>query len=398
MNAHISRRDFVKGAAAAAGGAMMCPLAPQVGGAVSGILPSTGGDQRFVKKAMFFKKLDQLRVECELCPRHCRVADMERGYCGVRENRGGTYYTLVHSRPCSVGPHDPIEKKPLFHYLPGTQAFSIATAGCNMECRFCQNWQISQFRPEQVRSIYMPPSEVARLAKRYGADTIAYTYSEPVIFYEFARDSAEAARAQGVGSVIISNGYINKAPLVEICKQLTAVKIDFKGFSNEFYRKYCSGTLQPVLDTLVSLHEIGIWYEIVVLLIPTLNDDPGELRDMCQWVYKHLGPDVPVHFSRFYPQYKIRDLPITPLRTLEEARNTALDAGLHYVYIGNVGGHPAESTYCPTCKNRLIRRVSYFVQIEGLKDGKCSKCGRPIPGVWSQEHALAGDWKSALKP
>jgi len=376
---------------------MMCPTAAKAGSGPSGFLPSVADDSRFVKEARFYKKLDQLRVECELCPRRCKVADLERGYCGVRENRGGTYYTLVHSRPCSVGARDPIEKKPLYHYLPGTSAFSIATAGCNMECRFCQNWQISQFRPEQVRSIYMPPPEVARLAKRYDADTIAYTYSEPVVFCEYAHDAAKAARAAGVGSVIISNGYIEKPALVALCKQLTGVKIDFKGFTDEFYRKYCSGKLKPVLDTLVNLRDIGIWYELVVLLIPTLNDDTDDLRDMCRWIKSNLGPDVPVHFSRFHASYKIKHLSDTPLKTLEKAHRIAREAGLHYVYLGNVYGHHAESTYCPGCEKRLIRRTGYRIRVEGMKNGKCAKCGRPIPGVWSQEQALAGTWKSALE-
>ncbi|KPJ62639.1 MAG: radical SAM protein, partial [Planctomycetes bacterium DG_23] len=321
------------------------------------------------------------RVECTLCPRACTIADMERGYCGVRENQGGTYYTLVYGRACAA--HiDPIEKKPLFHYLPGTPAYSIATAGCNIECRFCQNWEISQFRPEQVRSIDLPPKQVVSLAKRHGCKTIAYTYTEPVVFYEYMYDTAIQGNKVGIGSVIISNGYIKKEPMKDLCQHLSAVKIDLKAFTEKFYHDTCSGHLKPVLECLELLAGLDIWYEIVVLIVPTLNDSEKEIKDMCKWVKANLGPDVPMHFSRFYPTYKIKNLPPTPPKTLERARQIARSEGINYVYVGNVPGNPGESTHCPHCDELLIHRIGYRIRKNSIKDSKCPNCGQFIPGVW----------------
>jgi pyruvate formate lyase activating enzyme len=338
-------------------------------------------DASYLKEVSFYKKLKDLKIECGICPKKCVIADLERGYCGNKENRGGTYYSLVYSQPCAVHV-DPIEKKPLFHCLPATNAFSIAAAGCNFECRFCQNWQIAQFRPEQVESIIMDPKTVVRLALKRNASTIAYTYSEPIVFYEYMLDCAREGRRKGVGSVMISNGFINEEPLVELCKHLTAVKIDLKAFTDKFYRDYCSGELEPVLNTLKILKKVNMWFEIVVLIIPTLNDDPAEVKQMCTWIAENLGKDVPIHFSRFHPMYKIKNLPPTPPRTLENCHAIAAGAGLRYVYIGNVPGHHAENTYCPRCNEILIRRVGYSILENKIKNGKCSFCGALIPGVW----------------
>jgi len=338
--------------------------------------------------AMFWEKLPDRKVKCTLCPRECEVADVERGYCGVRENQGGEYQTLVYGALCS-GNVDPIEKKPLFHYLPGTTAFSIATAGCNIECKFCQNWEISQFRPEQVESTLVTPAQLVRACAGRACPTIAYTYSEPVIFYEYMHDAAALARQQGIGSVMISNGYIQEQPLRQLCRQLTGVKIDFKAFSETFYAQWCSGHLKPVLATLETLKEIGIWTELVVLIIPTLNDSPQEIKAMSKWVVEHLGPDVPLHFTRFHPTYRVTNLPRTPVETLERCRQIALDAGVRYVYAGNVPTHPGENTYCHACRQELIRRVGFQVADNRIRDGKCPRCGAAIPGIWSQEQALA---------
>lgn len=341
-----------------------------------------GMNQGFpVKAAMHYKKLEDLRVECELCPRKCTIADMERGYCGVRENRGGTYYTLVHSRVCALNV-DPIEKKPLFHYLPGTKAYSLATAGCNVECKFCQNWQISQYRPEQIESIKLTPEDVVKDAGMNGSKTIAFTYSEPVVFYEYMYDTARLGNEHGLKSVMISNGYIQKKPLTELCRHLSAVKIDLKGFTEKFYQETCTGELEPVLNTLVTLKKIGIWFEIVMLMIPTLNDGEKEIREMCVWIKENLGTDVPVHFTRFHPTYKIKNLPPTPVKTLEMARKVALDTGLHFPYVGNVPGHAGENTYCPHCQHIVIRRAGFSILENQIKDNKCRGCNGPIPGVW----------------
>jgi pyruvate formate lyase activating enzyme len=342
-------------------------------------------DIPIIKEAMFYETLEEMRVQCKLCPWECAVADQERGTCGVRENREGKYYTLVHSQPCAAHV-DPIEKKPLFHYLPGSLAFSIATAGCNIECKFCQNWDIAQVRPEQVDTYYLPPDDVTKISLKYNCKTIAYTYSEPVIFYEYMYDSAVYARQSKIGSVIISNGFINKEPLEHLCQQLTAVKIDLKAFTEKFYQETCRGQLKPVLNTLETLRDLGIWYEIVVLLVPTLNDSQQEIQDMARWIYKELGADVPVHFSRFYPMYKLTNLPPTPVKTIEMARKIAMDAGLHYVYIGNVPGHEGESTYCPNCGKIVVHRIGYRILKVDLDDtGHCKSCQYRIPGIWSEQ-------------
>ena len=339
-------------------------------------------------QALFWEKTVENRVKCVLCPRECEVADVERGYCGVRENQGGEYQTLVYGALCSAN-IDPIEKKPLFHYLPGTAAFSVATAGCNIECKFCQNWEISQFRPEQVGSRDVPPQQLIHYCKGKGCPTIAYTYSEPVIFYEYMHDSAALARQQGIGSVMISNGYIQEKPLRQLCRQLTGVKIDFKAYTEKFYTEQCAGELKPVLQTLEILKDIGIWFELVILVIPTLNDSPEEIRGMSRWVLDHLGPDVPMHFTRFHPTYRVTNLPRTPVSTLDRCRRIAMDAGVHYVYAGNVPTHPGENTYCHNCRTELIRRVRYRIAASRITAGQCPECEARIPGVWSQKQALA---------
>ena len=368
----LHRRGFLQGGAAALGCAALSASL------LSGRARAAVGRKT---EARHYKKIDRKRVECELCPRRCRVADAERGWCGVRENSGGTYYTLVHSNPCSVH-NDPIEKKPLFHFRPGTQSFSIATAGCNIECHFCQNWQISQFRPEQLQTYDLPPEQVAALAKQQGSRSIALTYTEPVVFFEYSYDVAVAGRAHDIPAVMISNGYIEPKPMEQLCDVLGAVKVDFKAFSEEFYSKQCRGHLAPVLKTLELLAKRKMWFELVHLTIPTLNDDPRETRAMCRWILDHLGPDVPIHFTRFHPQYKIQNLPRTPVKTLARQREMALEAGLHYAYAGNVPGDPGENTSCHKCKTLLIQRMGFQVVKNVLDKGKCPKCQTAIPGVW----------------
>jgi pyruvate formate lyase activating enzyme len=387
--ARPSRRDLLRWGAACSACALAAPrLLRAQDAAGPNELPGPKLTGLARHPAMFFDELPDRRVKCRLCPRECEVADVERGYCGVRENQGGKYQTLVYGALCSAN-LDPIEKKPLFHYLPGTPAFSIATAGCNIECKFCQNWQISQYRPEQVESTLVPPAQLVSACKTRRCPTIAYTYSEPVVFYEYMHDAAALGRAQGIGSVMISNGYIQEKPLRELCQHLTAVKIDFKAFTEKFYQETCAAHLEPVLSTLQTLKDIGIWFEMVMLVVPTLNDSPDEMKSMGEWILAHLGPDVPLHLTRFHPTYRITNLPQTPIATLERSRQIALDAGLHYVYAGNVPMHPGENTYCHHCKTELIHRVGYQVASNQLKDGRCPKCNTAIPGVWSQEQALA---------
>ncbi len=382
----MKRREFLakslkSGATAAVAGT--APLAPVFAAPRrTGVKDLIDHKHIFVaKEAQFYKKLEHGKIQCQICPRKCEVDNMERGFCGNRENRGGTYYVLAYANPCAA--HiDPIEKKPFFHFLPGTQAFSISTAGCNLVCKFCQNWQISQFRPEQTDNIYLPPDQVVEVAKRQRIPTIAYTYAEPVVFYEYMYDTSVDAHREGIRSVMISAGFINPDPLRHLVKKLDAVKIDLKAFTEKYYHEVCSGELKPVLQTLEVLHDEKIWFEIVYLVVPTLNDSVDDIRRMSRWIVRTLGPDVPVHFSRFYPQYMLKNLPPTPVSTLERLRQTALDAGVHFVYIGNVPGHPAESTYCPHCGKRLIYRIGYQIIENKLKNGRCPYCGTKIPGVW----------------
>jgi pyruvate formate lyase activating enzyme len=342
-----------------------------------------------MKKGLIKTKLSPLytpleggEIRCELCPNQCRVSKGKRGLCRVRENRDGKYYSLVYGNPCAIHP-DPIEKKPFFHVLPGTVSFSLATAGCNFQCKFCQNWEISQASPEEVFSYDVPPELIVKKAKEIHARSIAYTYVEPTIFYEYMYDIAELAKKAGLLNVTHSNGFINPAPLRNLCRVLDAANIDLKGFSESFYRELCSGELGPVLETLKILKSEKVHLEITNLMIPTKNDEISMVREMCLWIKKELGPDTPIHFSRFYPLYKLRTLPPTPVSTLETARAIALSTGLEYVYIGNIPGHEAEHTFCPKCKKRVIQRTGYMVGEVHLKAGKCKFCGKPIPGIWA---------------
>jgi pyruvate formate lyase activating enzyme len=289
---------------------------------------------------------------------------------------------MAYGNPCSIN-NDPIEKKPFFHYLPGTNAFSLAAAGCNFDCKFCQNWEISQSRPEQTQNIDLPPAKVVEAALQAGSPTIAYTYSEPVVFYEYMYDTAVLARKRGVRSVMVSNGYINPAPMKKLCKTLAAVKIDFKAYTEDFYAKQCLGHLKPVLDTLVLLKSEKMWFEMVYLMVPGLNDDPGDIKKMAAWIVKNLGPDVPLHMTRFHPMYKLKNLQPTPLDSLERGYDICRKAGMHFVYVGNVPGHRAESTYCPKCEKAIVKRYGYMVQENDIIGGRCRFCKTPIPGVWS---------------
>ncbi|MBU4211472.1 MAG: AmmeMemoRadiSam system radical SAM enzyme [Kiritimatiellae bacterium] len=367
---YVSRRQFLETAGIAVAACAVC----------RDILATESADAT-LHEADFYEKLAGGSVRCRLCPWQCTVPDGKRGRCRVRENRSGKYYSLVWGRPCLTH-NDPIEKKPFFHVYPGTRAFSIATVGCNIECKFCQNWDISQASPEDVSAPFKSPEEIVRLALAQKVKTIAYTYSEPVVFTEYILDCAKAAKEAGLGNVIVSNGFLNEKPLKEWCSVATAIKIDFKGFSQKFYEETCAGQLQPVLDTLKRLAGSGVWFEIVVLIIPPLNDDLDEIKRMTAWIVKDLGPNVPLHFTRFHPDYKLRNLPPTPINTLIKARQIAMDQGCNFVYVGNMPGVEGENTYCPKCKAAVVKRYGMGVLSNDLKNGKCPGCGTAIPGVW----------------
>ena len=330
-----------------------------------------------------WEKQDCLGVQCELCPFRCFLPEGSRGICRVRMNVAGKLRTLVYAQPVSVHV-DPIEKKPVYHMLPGSRIFSIATVGCNLRCSFCQNWEISQCYPEEAMSSgqIMTPEQVVAAAIEANCNSIAYTYSEPTVFYEYVLDTARLAREKGLKNVLVSAGYINTKPLAQLAPYFDVIKIDLKGFNEKFYRDVVGGDIKYVLATLKELHELGVFTEVVNLVVPTLNDDMQEIARMCKWIYDNLGPDTPLFFTRFVPQYRLANLPATPVETLEEARKIAIATGLRYVYIGNMPGHPAENTYCPECGRVLVQRYGYAIMENNIKNGRCIFCSRKIPGVW----------------
>jgi len=333
-----------------------------------------------LQPARYYKALPNNMVQCLLCPRQCILSEGQRGVCRVRENINGQLYTLNYGKAVAV--HlDPIEKKPLFHFLPGSLAFSIAAAGCNLRCVFCQNWQISQVFPEDAQYQNLSPEEVVEKALAAGAQSIAYTYSEPIVFYEYMLETAKLARQKGLKNVVITAGYINPEPLRELCQYVDAIKVDLKAFRQDFYDKMTGGQVEVILRNLKIIKEEGVWLEIVNLIIPGENDSPEEIRQMAEWIKKNLGEDVPLHFTRFYPMYKLQNLPPTPEETLKRAREIALEAGLKYVYTGNIGDSVTESTYCPGSGALAIQRQGYFVLQNSLQDGHCPD-GEAIPGVW----------------
>jgi len=323
----------------------------------------------------------KLKVQCELCPKMCMIEPGQSGECRVRINIDGVLRTVVYGYPCSMH-DDPIEKKPLFHFLPASQILSIATAGCNLHCLNCQNWEISQANPEDTPAYICPPEKLVKIAKENNYQSIAYTYTEPIIYYEYTYDTSKLAREESIRNVLVTAGYINEEPWKRLLEVVDAANIDLKGITEKFYREVCSATLKPVLDALVIAKASGIHLEVTNLVIPTLNDEPKQIRQLCRWLKANLGRETPLHFSGFYPQYKMRHLPSTSLKTLEMAREIAMEEGLDFVYIGNVQSEEGENTYCPNCRKLLIERVRYIIRQNVLKDGCCPDCGKEIYGVW----------------
>jgi pyruvate formate lyase activating enzyme len=321
-------------------------------------------------------------VKCRLCALECMIRPGERGKCQARENVGGILKSLVYGRPVSVHV-DPIEKKPLFHFLPGSDALSLATSGCPLSCKFCQNWQISQARPEDFNTRYTPPEAIVKAAIQRSAPVIAFTYNEPTVFTEYLTDIARMARDHNIRSVLISCGFMTKAPLDEMCDVLDAIKIDLKGFSRSFYRQVCGAEIEPVLRSIRQVSRRKVHLELVNLVVPTLNDSDKMMTELCKWVMGELGPDVPLHFTRFHPDYQMHNLPPTPVSTLERAYDIAKDTGLHYPYVGNYPGHPGNHTYCPQCKAPVIKRIGFFVTDINMIDDRCAACNTKITGVFN---------------
>ena len=328
------------------------------------------------------------KVHCYLCPRHCRIGEGQAGFCFIRVNRGGTLYSLGYGAPAALQV-DPIEKKPLNHFLPGTRVFSMGTAGCNMGCFFCQNWDISKSRADQVRSQAVAAEDVPLLAREYGCDSIAFTYNEPTIWGEYVIDICKAAREVGLKTVMVSNGYITREAFHDIYDHVDAANIDLKAFTENFYGKITLTHLEPVLETLRWLkRETNVWFEITNLMIPGLNDDPEETHRLAEWILRELGADVPLHFTAFHPDFKLKDRGRTPAATLDRAREIARDIGLRYVYEGNIFTDAA-NTVCPSCGTVLIRRSWHDVIENRLVDGKCCSCGMAIAGRWERAGVVA---------
>jgi pyruvate formate lyase activating enzyme len=338
----------------------------------------------------YWHRLDDGRIQCDLCPRYCHLKEGQRGLCFVRARQGDQMVLTTYGRSSGFCV-DPIEKKPLNHFLPGTPVLSFGTAGCNLACKFCQNWDISKSREIDTLAASASPAQIAETAQRLGCRSVAYTYNDPVIFLEYAVDTAQACRERGIKSVAVTAGYIGEEARREFFSYMDAANVDLKAFTEDFYHKLTGGHLQPVLDTLEYIHrETDCWLEVTTLLIPGHNDSDAELTRLAEWYMGHLGPEVPLHFSAFHPDFKMTDVPATPLDTLLRARRIALATGLHYVYVGNVHDSDADSTWCPSCGSRVIERDWYRLgEWNMAPGGHCGHCGHRIAGVFEDR---PGDW------
>jgi pyruvate formate lyase activating enzyme len=337
---------------------------------------------KWSQEGFLYKKLENKRVMCGICPNRCVLAPGDRSVCRSKVNIGGKLYTLAYGNPCAINT-DPVEKKPLYHFKPRTTAFSLAATGCNFRCLNCQNWEISQVRPEDIPDTHeLFPDDVVEAAKKTRVRSIAYTYSEPVTFFEYMIDTARMAKDAGLYNLLVSNGYINKKPLLELCRVLDGAGVNLKSYSDDVYRKLNGGRLRPVLNTFQTLHEQGVHFEIINLVIPAYTDDEDMVARMCRWILENIGPDHPLHFIRFFPRYKLDRLPPTPVSTLTGFRKLAMREGLRYVYVGNVPRHEGNNTYCHNCGKLLIERSGYFIPTYKLAGDRCSFCNTRIPGVW----------------
>lgn len=371
---NMTKREFLK-----LGTAGICGLCLQG-------IPFTlfaGNDKKlwkWSKEASYYHSNDKI-VYCELCPHGCILSPGDRGICRSKVNVYGKYYTVGYGNPCTAN-IDPIEKKPLYHFMPNTRAYSIAVAGCTFRCLNCQNWTISQVQPEETNNLDMFPEVVVKNCLESNCDSIAYTYSEPMSYYDYMYDTAKLASSKGIKNLLISNGYINEKPLRRLAKHIHAANINLKSFKNEIYKKLNGGSLAPVQNTLKVLKDEGVWLEITNLVIPTWTDDFNMIREMCNWLVSSKLDNCPLHFLKFNPLYKLTHLPVTPVSTLEKARKIALDAGMKYVYLGNVPGNISENTFCPKCKKQIIERKGFYILENNLKKNCCKFCGETIAGVW----------------
>jgi pyruvate formate lyase activating enzyme len=374
-NNKISKRDFIRKSFALSAGLVYGPHILQ---AVSESDPPEG----IYKRLAMYQEETARGIMCRICPNECVLKEGELSKCNNRKVHNSKLYTMAYGNPCSVN-IDPVEKKPLYHFRPSTRAFSIATAGCNLVCLNCQNWTISQTSPDKTRNVDLSPARVVEECIKNHCESIAYTYSEPVTFYEYAFETATLARKAGIKNIIKSNGYINPEPLKNLCSVIDAANIDLKAFNESTYLKLSGGKLQPVLDSLKVYRDNGVWLEITNLIIPSWTDNLEEIGKMCKWLSDNGFSNTPLHFSRFYPLHKLEQLPPTPVELLNKAYTIATSEGLKYVYTGNVPGNELSTTKCPKCNNTVVTRQGFRVTSNTLKDGKCSKCGSKVDGVWS---------------
>jgi pyruvate formate lyase activating enzyme len=374
----MDKRHFFKTAFFGAGGICFCNPASAIF-AFPGV---TEVGKKWTKEALFYTETPK-GIRCLICPNECDIKEGEAGDCRNRVNKNGKLYSIAYGNPCAIHV-DPIEKKPLNHFLPGSKAFSIATAGCNLACLNCQNWTISQTSPEKTKNYDLLPDKVVESCINNECDSIAYTYSEPITFYEYTYDSSVLARQAGIKNVMVSAGYINREPLLKLCKVIDAANIDLKSFSDEIYLKLNAGKLQPSLDTLVTMKNEGVWLEITNLVVPSWTDDLDMIKRMCGWLAKNGFTETPLHFSRFQPMHKLTQLPPTPVNTLKNARDIAVQEGLKHVYIGNVPGLGSESTTCPKCSKTVVERRGYSIIQNNIEKGKCKFCNSPVAGVWGK--------------
>lgn len=379
----LNRREFLKKGSILSLGAGVAPYIITCANAMKLEQGSTSGKGYVSQKEItqYYAQKENKRVQCLICPRNCVLERTQRSFCQTRKNINGKLYTLVYGNPCAV--HiDPVEKNPLFHFFPQSDVFTIGTAGCMMKCQCCQNWQISQLPPEETTNFSLSPKAVIKAAIRNKCKVIGYTYTEPTNFFEYMLDVSKLAKENGLKNIYHSNGFINPEPLKELCKYIDGACIDLKGFNNYYYHSMTQGWLEPVLNTLKILKKEDIHLEIVNLIIPTKNDSTELVKEMALWIKNELGDNTPLHLARFYPYYKLLHLPPTSISILEALRNTAKEAGLKYVYLGNVPGHPAEYTYCPKCNKIMIKRFGFQVIENNLHKNKCKFCQEPIAGLW----------------
>ncbi len=366
----MERREFLQTVLRASlGVAAACALVDEA--IASGVL----------REARYYVKSNPPAVTCQLCPRRCYIEPGRTGHCRVRVNRGGKLYTLAYGNPCAVHV-DPIEKTPVFHVLPGASALALACAGCTLQCKYCQNWRISQASPTETKNYDLPPQAVIARAKKDGCRAVVFSYTEPTMFFEYMVDIAKLARKNGLKAVVKSCGYINPEPLAELSQYIDAVNVDIKGYSEKYYREICGASMKPPLEAIKGYKQQGVWVEVTNLMIGGLNDSTEMVRGMVRWIKSNLGSATPLILSRFFPAYKLGSLPPLPMSKLERARDLAIKMGLQYVYIGNVPGHEGESVICPQCSRVVVRRIGHFLIDYDLTHGKCKYCGYKLPGIW----------------